>query len=259
MSKMEGFQGKTACFDIENTPCRRFEDRSYFHYTKADWRLWAKAWRNSFMSGTFEPTTSKKNADSQILEMLDACLVSLAKQIPALQIAIYLPTQGEVDLTDLYIKCLERGHTLLAPRVVGKAQLAWHRVSQFPQDAPDLWQANHYGIWEPKASLDVFEGVPHVVLVPCLMVDFKGFRLGYGGGFYDAQLKQWQADATSLTQTSPLSVGVLYQETIIRALPVDEWDLPLDAYLSEAGLFSTHKTPFLTHEIDDFDTQNTDS
>ena len=213
----------------------KITQKDYFHYTKADWRLWAKAWRNSFMSGTFEPTTSKKNADSQILEMLDACLVSLAKQIPALNIAIYLPTQGEVDLMPFYIRCVERGHTLVAPRVVGKAQLAWYRIIQLPQDAPELWQKSLFGIWEPKASLDVFDGLPHVVLVPCLMADSKGFRLGYGGGFYDAQLTKWQANAKRFRQAPPLSLGILYQETVIRSLPVDEWDAPLDALLTEAG------------------------
>jgi 5-formyltetrahydrofolate cyclo-ligase len=243
MSKMEGVQGKTASFDTENTPCRRFEDRSYFHYTKADWRLWAKAWRNSFMSGTFQASTRKTNADAQIASLLDAVIQSTEKHLPSLNIAIYLPTQGEVDLTDLYVTCLDRGHTLLAPRVVGKAQLAWHGVSQFPQEVPDLWQQSHFGIWEPKASLAVFDALPHVVLVPCLMADFKGFRLGYGGGFYDAQLKQWQADAKHLTQAPPLSVGVLYQESIIRALPVDGWDVPLDAYMSEAGLVSDTRNP----------------
>jgi 5-formyltetrahydrofolate cyclo-ligase len=236
---MEGFQEKMAFFDTKNIHCRQVEDRTYFHYTKADWRLWAKAWRNSFMSGTFKAPTPKKQADAQIVSLLEAFFKTLAQQSPQLNIAIYLPTQSEVDLNPLFKACLERGHRLLAPRMVGKAQLVWHRVSQLLEESPEQFQQNRYDIWEPKASLTVFEDLPDVVLVPCLMVDFKGFRLGYGGGFYDAQLKQWQGDATAVEKPVPLSVGVLYQETVIRALPVDGWDFPLDAYISEAGLFPT--------------------
>ncbi len=219
----------------------KIAQKDYFHYTKAEWRLWAKAWRNSFMSGTFHATRPKKKVDVLIASTLDAFLEEISKHCDTLTLAIYSPTQGEVDLTSLYAKCLESGHTLIAPRIVGKGQLLWHRVNQLPQDAPDLWQENHYGIWEPQTSLPVFEGLPHVVLVPCLMADFRGVRLGYGGGFYDAQLKQWKTEAKSLKQPLPLSVGVLYEETVIRALPVDEWDVPLDVVLSEAGLYiSSH-------------------
>ncbi len=218
----------------------KIAQKDYFHYTKSDWRSWAKAWRNSFMSGTFHAPTDKKTADVLMIAMLEDFLEAVTQEVPDLNMAIYLPTQGEVDLMPLFETCLDRGYRLLAPRVVGKAQLAWHRVSQLPQEAPDLYQQNHYGIWEPKASLELSQVVPHVVLVPCLMFDFKGFRLGYGGGFYDAQLKQWQADAKRLNQAPPLSLGVLYQETLIRSLPIDEWDVPLDAFLSEAGLSHVH-------------------
>ena len=214
----------------------KIAQKDYFHYTKAHWRLWAKAWRNSFKSGTFHCERSKETVDVSIRSYLQRFLQSVQKNDQPLTLAIYLPTETEVDLSPLFLAWLEAGHTLVASRVVGKGQLAWHLIHHLPQDDASLWQKNRYDIWEPHASCDLFEGVPDLVLVPCLMMDVKGFRLGYGGGFYDAQLKQWQAEADRIKQSMPLSLGILYEETVIRSLPIDEWDLPLDLFVTEEGL-----------------------
>lgn len=71
---------------------------------------------------------------------------------------------------------------------------------------------------------------PRVVIVPLLSFDARGYRLGYGGGFYDRTL-------AALRAAGPvLALGFGYAAQEIAEVPVDAFDQRLDAILTEAGL-----------------------
>ena len=68
-----------------------------------------------------------------------------------------------------------------------------------------------------------------VLLVPALAIDEKGYRLGYGGGFYDRlrMHPQWRSIPSYLVlPTSCISKSLL---------PKDPWDIPFDGWISERG------------------------
>ena len=83
-----------------------------------------------------------------------------------------------------------------------------------------------YGIPKPKGTT-VFE--PELLLVACLGFGPKGLRLGYGGGFYDRTLAEWKP--------RPFTVGVGYLHGYVPWLEPEPHDVPLDAMLTEEGVF----------------------
>ena len=82
---------------------------------------------------------------------------------------------------------------------------------------------NAYGIEEPFSDED---RLCEVALVPLLAVDREGFRLGYGGGFYDRYFA---------AHPQILRAGLCYEGQIGK-FPHDERDVPLDLILTERGI-----------------------
>jgi len=71
------------------------------------------------------------------------------------------------------------------------------------------------------------EVVPNILLVPLLAFDNAGYRLGYGGGFYDRTLAKLRA----LARIS--AIGFAYEGQAVEAVPHAEYDQPLDAIATE--------------------------
>ncbi len=94
---------------------------------------------------------------------------------------------------------------------------AWYPGCPMEEDA--------YGIPKPKDTELV---VPTLLLVPCVGWGPGGYRLGYGGGFYDRTLASYQP--------KPVTVGLGYGMGWLPDLQPEPHDLPLDAILSEEGV-----------------------
>lgn len=73
--------------------------------------------------------------------------------------------------------------------------------------------------------------VPDVLVVPMLAFDARGYRLGYGGGFYDRTLADLRARGGKVR-----AIGFAYAAQAVPVLPVEATDEPLDAIVTETGL-----------------------
>jgi 5-formyltetrahydrofolate cyclo-ligase len=115
------------------------------------------------------------------------------------------------------------GRRLALPVMQGKGQPLLFRAWA-PGDAMDrgVW-----GIGEPKADKPVLE--PDVLLVPLLAFDRQGWRLGYGGGFYDRTLRRLRA------LKPVIAVGLAYDEQQVDAVPHLDYDQRLDWVLRPSG------------------------
>ena len=80
------------------------------------------------------------------------------------------------------------------------------------------------------AGLPISCGVPRVVIVPLLAFDAAGYRLGYGGGYYDRTLSGLRRGAGAV-----LAVGVAYQDQQVDAVPRAPYDERLDWVVTETA------------------------
>ena len=85
----------------------------------------------------------------------------------------------------------------------------------------------------PEPTNDNYEIIPQLFFVPCLGFDLEGFRIGYGGGFYDktfAKLKKLNLVF--------YTVGFAYDDQKQNKLPVEKFDYKLDFVLTEKQLYT---------------------
>jgi 5-formyltetrahydrofolate cyclo-ligase len=71
---------------------------------------------------------------------------------------------------------------------------------------------------------------PTVLIVPLLAYDARGYRLGYGGGFYDRTLAQLRAGG------AVTAIGFAFAAQAVAQVPIDATDQPLDMIVTEAGV-----------------------
>jgi 5-formyltetrahydrofolate cyclo-ligase len=136
----------------------------------------------------------------------------------AKRILSFLAFRNEPDLTTLM-----RAHPdkqWAVPRCVGK-ELSWHVY-------PSPVSKNQYGIPEPRADSPLFDPAEaDLCLVPLLAWDSRGYRLGYGGGFYDRFLAAYPLE----------TVGIAHRAFGVDVLPCDAaWDIPLKAMCTGGGV-----------------------
>lgn len=129
----------------------------------------------------------------------------------------------ELDCMPLMHRLAGEGLGLGLPLVTGKGKPLTFR-SWKPGDAMD---AGVWGIAQPKA--DKAEVEPDILLVPLLAVDRSGWRLGYGGGFYDRTLQGLRS------RKAIIAIGLAYEDQVVDAVPHLDYDEPLDWVLTPAG------------------------
>ena len=120
--------------------------------------------------------------------------------LPGAIVSGFSAIRDEIDAAALLGRLAGEGHRLALPVLQGKGQ-----PLLFRQWSPgDATAAATWGIAEPLPDRPVLE--PDVVLVPLLAFDAEGYRLGYGGGFYDRTLER-------LRKLKPVvAVGIGYDE-----------------------------------------------
>ncbi|WP_417493091.1 5-formyltetrahydrofolate cyclo-ligase [Maricaulis sp.] len=140
---------------------------------------------------------------------------------PGMVVSAYWPLPGEIDPRPLMAALEARGACLALPVVIGPG----HPLKFREWRAGDPLQRRAFGLMEPQETAP--ELVPDVLLVPLLAVDPDGNRLGFGKGYYDRTLAGLRAKG------APLAIGLAYEAQMVAAVPVDEFDQPLEWVLTE--------------------------
>lgn len=133
----------------------------------------------------------------------------------------FWPIGDEIDVMPALRALAAAGHTVALPVVTGRGRPLLFRVWR----EGDAMQSGPFGIHEPLESAPSID--PDVVLVPLLAFDRAGFRVGYGGGYYDRSLAALRARALVV------AVGIAWSAQEIAAVPHDARDEPLDWVVTE--------------------------
>ena len=140
-------------------------------------------------------------------------------------ISAFHPYLSEISTLELLVKLAAEGWITALPVVVGK-ELPLKFRRWVPGDAMVS------GLWDIQIPVETAPEVePDVLLVPMLAFDRKGYRLGYGGGFYDRTLAKLRA-LKNIT-----AIGVAYGGQEVDSVPHDEHDQPLDWIMTEQETF----------------------
>ncbi len=145
----------------------------------------------------------------------------------AATVAFYVAKRDshEVETEEMIKESLNTGKRVLVP-VVDGAQLLFSELRDYDSElAPGT-----FGVPEPKPQLrrPVPLSESDLIVVPGVAFDCRGYRLGYGGGYYDRLLRE-----ISLTKPSLTSAGLGYEFQIVEKLPVTADDVPIDILVTE--------------------------
>jgi 5-formyltetrahydrofolate cyclo-ligase len=138
----------------------------------------------------------------------------------------YWPLPGELDIRPLMQQIHEAGHRIALPVVKAKGQPLFFR-HWTPGTA--LIQGAFKVMTPPEGAPEL---EPQVLLVPMLAFDAAGYRLGYGGGFYDRTLEKRRHEAHSGHPVLAIGIAFAAQET--ESLPRGPFDQRLDWIATEA-------------------------
>jgi 5-formyltetrahydrofolate cyclo-ligase len=142
---------------------------------------------------------------------------------PGASVSGFSAIRDEIDPASLLDALHAQGHAIALPVMQGKGKPLLFRAY-----APgDEMGSAAWGIAEPLP--DKQEVDPDIVLVPLLAFDMRGYRLGYGGGFYDRTLERLRAIKPVV------AVGIAYDELQVDDVPHQRYDQPLDWVLTPSG------------------------
>jgi 5,10-methenyltetrahydrofolate synthetase len=149
----------------------------------------------------------------------------LSRSFPGLarcRLAFCWPIKGEYDARHLARTLRERGALTALPVVVAPK-------------TPLIFREWHPGVRLAKGVLDIpypadsAEVNPEAVLLPMNGWDAKGYRLGYGGGFFDRTL--------AALAKKPLAIGISYELARLETIHPQHWDIPMDYVVTERGVY----------------------
>lgn len=137
----------------------------------------------------------------------------------------YWPFRGEPDLRDWFRDLRERRGLVALPVVAGRGKPLLFR----------LWRKGdrlERGVWNipaPAAGEPVF---PRIVIAPLVGFDAAGYRLGYGGGFFDRTL--------AALPPSTIAIGVGYDQAEMATIHPHGFDIPMRYIVTENGIRFRH-------------------
>lgn len=165
------------------------------------------------------PAESRAAYSQQIADRIEAALAD----VPGAIVSVYWPFRGEPDLRPLMETLWSQGRQAALPIVVAKGQPMQFR----------LWRQGEpltHGVWNIPIPANGAEVTPDIIIAPIVGFDRQGFRLGYGGGFFDRTL--------AALDLRPTFIGVGYGNACLPTVFPQPHDIPMHTVITEAETIS---------------------
>jgi 5-formyltetrahydrofolate cyclo-ligase len=180
---------------------------------------WRKEKRVELIAARMALTSAVHNAASaEIFKRL----TTLFAPMPRTLIGAYWPFRREYNVIAFLEWLTERRHEVALPVVVGKGMPLEFR--RWTRDMKML--SGVYDIPYPAAGDPV---QPSALIIPMVGFDDAGYRLGYGGGFYDRTIASYAV--------KPLCVGTGFELGHLETIDPLPHDLPMDHIVTEKALY----------------------
>jgi 5-formyltetrahydrofolate cyclo-ligase len=140
-------------------------------------------------------------------------LTKLLERYKPKTIHSFIPFGPEINILPFLQSCIDLNISLIVPKINKKPIMLQVQI-----DHLDDLVVNKFGTQEPLSDLE-FDGELDMIIVPGLAFTKNGFRIGYGGGYYDYFL-------TNQKNTPKIAVG--YPLQLVEELPHEAHDIPVD-------------------------------
>lgn len=170
--------------------------------------------------------TVSKEQEQKANEEIQLRLLQSPFFLEAESIFSYVSVEGEVDTKIILETALQMGKRVFVPRCIpGKERL----MDAVEIHSMEELSIQYFGLLEPKPEFPASEERNFdLSLIPCVMADRRGGRLGHGAGYYDRFLAKSQGKKLCLC----------FSWYLTEKIPMEERDIPMDALLTEEGYFS---------------------
>ncbi len=179
-----------------------------------------------------KPATQLDYLSSRISQRL----FNLQEFEDARTISIYLHIGSEVRTREILAWCIAQAKRVIIPVTNRMSRRLIFSELTAPEKELEI---GNFGILEPKTEF--LRPVPleeaEVALVPGIAWDLRGYRLGYGGGYYDRSINS--------LHNHVLTVGLGYDFQIVREVPTTRYDRPVDKIVTERRVI----TKLLAHPV----------
>jgi len=154
-------------------------------------------------------------------------LLAASEYVEATTVLTYVSISSEVSTRMFIESALRDGKTVAVPRCLPGHCLEFVAITSL-----DQLVAAPFNLLEPPKDLSALAEVQMsnaICIVPALLVDTKGYRLGYGAGFYDRFLSTY----------SGKKICLAYQQNLSKTtLPHTEFDVPVDMVITESDVLA---------------------
>lgn len=173
-----------------------------------------RAWRTQL------PSAHKRFLDHKIFHRL----IHFGPFVHAQTVYCFVSTPIEINTRRIIQYCWRHGKKVAVPKCLGKAgRMKFYYIRSWDDLAP-----GEFSLLEPdpETCIEAHHHRNSLCIVPCLAIDVRGYRLGYGKGYYDRFLSKY--DETK--------VAICYYKCLTKKLPHGRFDIPVDFLITEHSL-----------------------
>ena len=147
------------------------------------------------------------------------------------RIGIYYSINTEVSTQDLIRDALENNKIVGIPKIINEKFIEFYRILE--SEYKDIsWVQGKYGVMENESS-EIISNDIQLVIVPGIVFDKHGNRIGYGKGYFDRFLSLKKPACT---------VGLAFEDQVINQdIPKEKFDQPVDIIVTEKRIIKTNK------------------
>lgn len=164
----------------------------------------------------------------QMAEAIHTRLFEIEAWRKAVTVAVTVSTNGEIETRAIIERAWAEGKTVCVPKCRPKSKaLDFRTLRRF-----DQLETVYFGLLEPIESMTEIVRPERLdlIVVPGLLFDTRGYRLGFGGGYYDRFLKKCSA----------LKIAQATEEQLVDRIPEEPHDVPVDMIVTPKRTISCY-------------------